>query len=534
MYTRLQKDYRKMKRVSATILAASLVLALFSGCSRKISESDTSETTELTSVTATETTPASETSAEITRDPNMPETFEALYGDQLINYLNHQYYFDGEEIPKVISNYYFLNTFSDMSNNANMGYYPLTAINTVDLAAEYPGEEYDTYGDYFLKRAEYTLMQVFVMLKKGEAEGITLSDSDYQRINETIEYIRTDAAANMGMTVDEYYRYFLGPEYNETVYRQVLEKDLLATAYVTHYCEDYIRSNSNAPYVRYALFYAPDSADQDTKDAALAAAQAMKDSCGGDIEKLAVYAYEAQINGTVYDQGDISVPKGAMAAEFEKWAWDEKRTAGELDVIYSKSFGYFVVGCLGTQEGITDADLLEARNDSLYQIAVNDFGRLIDDEITSGKHELNTPDVFLPAPAAPTPTEAPAIPTSAETEAETAAESTVATAAATESSAEATPAPKKTGSSTTDVLVVVFIVLAAVAVAAVVVILISYTLKNGKNSGTASESDESGDAPEAEDGDEAEEDNGDEESSDDSVEEIAEDSGESQDNEDKE
>ena len=150
MYTRLQKDYRKMKRVSATILAASLVLALFSGCSRKISESDTSETTELTSVTATETTPASETSAEITRDPNMPETFEALYGDQLINYLNHQYYFDGEEIPKVISNYYFLNTFSDMSNNANMGYYPLTAINTVDLAAEYPGEEYDTYGDYFL------------------------------------------------------------------------------------------------------------------------------------------------------------------------------------------------------------------------------------------------------------------------------------------------------------------------------------------------------------------------------------------------
>ena len=516
-----------MKRVSATILAAALTLTLFAGCTQKISESDISETSELTTATAAETTLATETSAEMTRDPNMPESFEALYGNQLLNYLDHQYYFDGEEIPIELSNYYFLNTFSDMTNNANMGYYPLTSINTVDLAAEYPGDEYGTYGDYFVKRAEFSIMQVYVMLKKGEAEGVTLSDSDYQRITDTIEYIRNDAAPNIGMTVEEYYHYFLGPDFNETVYRQVLEKDLLATAYVTHYCEAYISKNSDAPYVRYALFYAPDSADQATKDAALASAQALKDACGNDITTLSALALEAQMEGAVYDQGDIAVPKGAMAAEFEKWSWDENRTAGEIDVIYSKSFGYFVVGCLGVQGGITDEDLLSGRNDSLYQIAVNDFSRLIDEEISSGKHDLNTTDEFLPAPAAPTPTEAPLLPTAAETSepAVNASETNGAVTDTTESSAAATPAPaaKKTGSSTTDVLVVVFIVLAAVAVAAVVIIIISYTLKNGKASG-------SGDA--SEDGDEAEEDNGDEESEDASGEELTDGSGSSDDEED--
>ena len=42
-----------------------------------------------------------------------PETFEELYGNQLVNYLNHQYYFDGEAIPVNESNFYFINSFLD-------------------------------------------------------------------------------------------------------------------------------------------------------------------------------------------------------------------------------------------------------------------------------------------------------------------------------------------------------------------------------------------------------------------------------------
>ena len=53
MHTRLQKDYRKMKKISATILASAMTLALFAGCGQKISETDVSVTSSETQATAT-------------------------------------------------------------------------------------------------------------------------------------------------------------------------------------------------------------------------------------------------------------------------------------------------------------------------------------------------------------------------------------------------------------------------------------------------------------------------------------------------
>lgn len=43
------------------------------------------------------------------------ESVETIYGNQLPNYLNHQYYFEGQPVPMTESNFYFIDTFSELT-----------------------------------------------------------------------------------------------------------------------------------------------------------------------------------------------------------------------------------------------------------------------------------------------------------------------------------------------------------------------------------------------------------------------------------
>lgn len=54
-------------------------------------------------------------------------SFDTMYGNQLPDFLNHEYMYNGEKIPVVESNYYFLLTFLQLSQYAAYGYYPATA-----------------------------------------------------------------------------------------------------------------------------------------------------------------------------------------------------------------------------------------------------------------------------------------------------------------------------------------------------------------------------------------------------------------------
>ena len=64
-----------MKKIGAIILSAALAATMIAGCNT---------------------------------DPAKKE-IDKNYGPQLWNYLNHQYYFDGEAIPVSESNFYFIN-----------------------------------------------------------------------------------------------------------------------------------------------------------------------------------------------------------------------------------------------------------------------------------------------------------------------------------------------------------------------------------------------------------------------------------------
>lgn len=448
-----------MKKVSISILAALIAASTIAGC--------TQTNATITESTGTVTTAAPETSAVTTSATAgettvaEPQTFEELYGDQLMNYLDHQYYFDGEAIPKQESNFYFINAFLDLSGYANMGYYPATTLGYIDLSAEYSGSEYNTFGDYFIKYAENSIESTCILCNRAKEANITLSDETVTAVDEMLDNLRTGSAANTGKSLDEYLQFYYGPGNDEANFRKVLERYYLADAYSKDYCEKYefTEEEKSVPYVRYALFYAPDSAEQDVKDKALESANGMKESCTS-IDDLTGLAQSAQEAGTVYDQGDIAVPKGQMVPKFEEWAYGEGRTVGELDVIFAPEYGYFVVGYLG---------LKEQEQDALDDIAMNELGKSVLEEIDKKSHDFHTTDTFLPAPAAPTATPAPdaALPSDQAVTDPTAATSAVATEPETKPGFQDSP----------DTLIVVFITLAAVAVLAVVVILVVYAFK---------------------------------------------------------
>ena len=446
-----------MKRFGTVILTAAIAATMIAGCGNKLSDTDPSAATGLT-------TPEPSKSADVSSEttPEAPKTFEELYGNQIMTFLDHQYYFDGEPLLKQESNFYYINAFVDLSGYANMGYYPATALGFLDLAAEYDGEEYKTYGDYYVYYAENSIESTCILCARAKAEGVSLDNDTMKQIDEMIESLKTTKAPEAGLSFEEYLQLWYGPGMDETSFRAVVERYFLADAYSKEYCQNYKFSDAEkkVPYVRYALFYAPQTADQATKDKALAAANAMKDACK-TIDDLTGLSETALANNEVMDQGDIAVPKGQMVKAFEEWSYGKDRKEGELDVIYAQEYGYFVVGYLG---------LKDQPESELNNIALKALSDGLLEEIKAKKHDFHTDTPFGLAPAAPTATAAPEI-----------TDTPVSSLNPDATVPSGTTETGKGNMSTTDVLIVVFFTLAGVAILAVIIILINYAMKNSKN-----------------------------------------------------
>lgn len=447
-----------MKKFGTVILTAAIAVSMIAGCGNKLSDTDPSAATGLTSA---EPSVSADVSAAETSDES-PKTFEELYGNQIMTYMNHQYYFEGEALLQQESNFYFINAFVDLSGYANMGYYPSTPLGFLDLAAEYDGDEYKTYGDYYVYYAENSIESTCILCARAKAEGVSLDDETMKQIDDMIVSLKTEKAPQSGLSFEEYLQLWYGPGMDEASFRKVVERYFLADAYSKEYCANYkfTDEEKKVPYVRYALFYAPQTADQETKDKALAAANSMKDACK-TIDDLTGLSETALADGSVMDQGDIAVPKGQMVKAFEEWSYGKDRKEGELDVIYAVEYGYFVVGYLG---------LKDVEKSELNNIALKALSDGLLDEIKNKKHDFHGEGTFGTPPAAPTATPAP-----------DATDAPVQSIDPNATVPSGTTQPSQGNMSTTDVLIVVFFTLAGVAILAVIVILINYAIKNNKN-----------------------------------------------------
>ena len=451
-----------MRRQIALILTATFAVTMFAGCNK---ETLVEETTLPSDPTVTETSSDGP-------EYELP-TFDEYYGPQIQNYLDHQYYFDGEAVPNDFTNFYFLNKFEEMSAYAYYGYYPGTAMGRIDLSAEAPlGSDYNTYGDLFVSEAEREIHSDLIKIARAKEENFVMTDEMNQSVEALMDSISADAT-NFNMSFEQYIQIYYGPSITEESFRKLLEDYYLAAYYAQHCYDDYAaaRKGNTVPYVRYALFYAPDTSDQAQKDMALECANALKDT-STSIDNLTELSEEAYGMGTIYDYGDIAVFKRdevpsefAVVPEFEEWAYGADRTENEIDIIYSPKYGYFVVGYLG---------LKEPDESEYQQMATLELENSVQEEIDNNTHDFHTDDEYLPSPAAPTATP---IPTATPTPAQ---DSVLPSLSTDMSGTGTTTAPSGQKVDSVTVLIIVFITLACVAVLAVIVILIVYAMNNYK------------------------------------------------------
>ena len=360
-----------------------------------------------TANTGVATDPSQTAASDIYADPNAAVTgadmsnmtVETVYGSQFPQYLNHQYYFEGQAVPLTESNFYFVDTFTELTQYAGY-YYPATSDGYIDLSAAIDttgmSEEmaqYSTYGDFFVSYSEQMLESALIINKLAADEGLTLPEETIAEIDQILANLETESAAPAGLTLDQYLSIYYGEGTTAESFRQTIINYYMADLYTQEFVENYEFDESEimVPQVRYTLYQAPAGSVTEEQDAAAqAAAQALLESADGDVDTFTVEAALAYTNGETVDYGDIAVPNdGSLDPTFTEWAWDESREVGDLDMIYSEYFGYFVLTYLG------ETEIDQASKD---QIAVQAMSQIISESINNGDYEFYTSDAYTPAP----------------------------------------------------------------------------------------------------------------------------------------
>lgn len=461
-----------MKKCIINSVTTVLAIALMTSCTSKTAVDSTTAAEQTTvsadverdAVNAIEST---ETSA--VDDFNIKDyTFENVYGSQVINYLNHQYYFDGEPIPIVESNYYFVNAFLELSQYANAyGYYPVTSEGFMDLSAEVPldsegnAPKYKTYGDFFRDYSETMLHSSYIVLKYANEQNIVLDDETVQEIQDLLQGIETNNASKEGMTLDEYLALYYGPECNSETFSKVLYNYYLNDVYTQNYTENFDMGDEEVPMipsVRYILYWAPAAeSDEAALEEAKAKADALLDACGGDPDTLAQLGAEAQANGECKEYGaEFSVKEGQTVPAFDAWCFDESRQKGDIEVIYSEEYGYFVVCYL-------DLTIDEA---ALQDAAARQLSSEISSVIDENTYDFHTDDEFI----APTAVEGNQVISADESEPNV--------QLVPELVPEETSVQESVGQNNNNVLIVVLVITASLLIIAIVVMIVMSTKNN--------------------------------------------------------
>ena len=374
---------KKGYRTTAAILTAALMMSAAAGCTKKTAVDGTSDPSASDSAQSPVESAGSELPGDIIdtvpTDFDIHDyTFDTVYGSQLPEYVERQYYFNGEEVPIAESNFYFV----DLSA-------------AIDYGDDEQGE-FETYGDLFNQYSERMLASTCTICKLAREQGLELSQETLDAIDSMIAGLEENQAEPNGVTLDEYLKLYYGESCDAEAFRQVMINYYLADLFTTQYIDNYEFSDEQIaeysyPLVRYALFSAPaDTATEEDLEVAREYAEALVEEAAGDLDdfyNLGQAAFEA---GTCAQCSDISVPVGRTVPAFEEWAWDEARTEGEIGVIYAPEYGYFAVGYLG----------VELDEDAVSQIAVGDLGDYVSSLIGTEGYFLSTDPDATPAPAA--------------------------------------------------------------------------------------------------------------------------------------
>lgn len=396
--------------------AIALMMSMAS-CAKKenTAETTSAENAEITIAVSSDAT-ASDGSSETTEETEkeLPETnekgektiegatFETIYGSQVGNYLNHQYYYDDIQIPIAESNFYFIHEFTDLSKQGyTYGYYPLTSEGFIDLSYEFTNGQletfnFSTFGDFYREYSENQLLSTYIVVDLAKERGLELSDETLAEIDSYFDAI-TELATGYGLTLDEYLQIFYGPDMNTEVFRDILNRYYLSTLYSETYITEYVFDEDElyVPKVCHALFMAQTGSSEEELKIAKESAEAMLAECSSTDDIITI-GNTLYASGSVAEVAEYDVSRNTFVAEFEDWAYDESRQEGDMGIVQT-SYGYHVMGYLGKteiDESTKTSIALQALNDEVGAIAFSDV------------HDFGTDDVIItPSPVTDDTTE---------------------------------------------------------------------------------------------------------------------------------
>ena len=365
------------KKITGVALSATMLMSVGNVMSAAATTAASDSAAETTAETTAETSAdkAAETSADASassEDSKASETteatkasvvedmsnkkFEDMYGSQLATYLNHEYTYNGTKIPLQESNFYIINSFSVINEYAiNYQLYPVTSENFADLNADIngPDEKIKTLGDLLVDHAEKTLMCTYASVERAGKENITLPQEKLDEIEKMLKDLENNGAASANLTLEGYLKLYYGPDVTIESFKKILNNYYLNDKYIEEYCKKYNHKaeDKEIPNIRYVLFYAPAGSSEEDLNKAKKAAEDFRAKVT-DLDSLKKLGDEAAAKedgaeGKAKESGDFTTPKGKAVKDFENWAWDASRKEGDIEVIKSSDYGYFVVGFLG-------------------------------------------------------------------------------------------------------------------------------------------------------------------------------------------
>ena len=304
--------------------------------------------------------------------------------------------YEDEKITVAEYNYYYMTLYNQIANYSQQidsyygsgygAYYTGFDISVDPADQKYIGDDapegVETWGDYFkLMAADKAVIQRLLyaeaMSEEAKKAGFEITEDMQKEIDEqlatTIETIE-GYAAESDISISNYISKSYGEGLTEKLYKELLNRDLVAEYYLTWYQEDIAKNTTDSDVKAYyndhkadydladarifAFSYAEADKDKDSKDPTYTKAEAKKLATEfknkvTDVDSFKALAKEYALPSQAdsYKEDSATLAENVTKASLEgsadaiaKWLFDDARAVGDLTVIDEKDAeAYYIV-----------------------------------------------------------------------------------------------------------------------------------------------------------------------------------------------
>ena len=296
------------------------------------------------------------------------------------------------------------------------------------------GDEYETWGDYFIANAKDSIKQIVAFSEAAKAEGMSLSEDELASIDEQIEQIKSNAKTAGFGSGSKYLQALFGQGATESIVRQEMQRSMLASAYATKMQESFTSTDDElaAEYKEHAndydifngMYYyvAAETVEvegegedaeptQETTDETMAEAKKVADEIAKAVAEaepadkadaftkavaeLGEPVAETDSEGNETGETTPAEPQvmedvvgsSVSAQAFAEWMQDASRKAGDSTVYEQEDGGYYVV--LFQSRETEEYNTVNVRHILVKPVDADEDGTISDEEKAAAEEKMN-------------------------------------------------------------------------------------------------------------------------------------------------